>query len=49
MLDDDFNDSDLTSESDGDEERIMWARLGMEVEAYIRRRLIWKNVVKGKG
>jgi len=47
--DDDFNDSDSASESDRDEERVLWARLGVEAEAYIRRRSIWKNVIKGKG
>jgi len=49
MTDDVFTDSDSTSESDEDEERVVWARSRVKAEAYLRRRSIWKNVIKGKG
>ena len=49
MPDAGFADSDSASESDEDEERVVWVRSGVEAEAYLRRRSIWKNVIKGKG
>ena len=42
-------DDDSHSASDEDEDRMVWARSGVDAEAYIRRRPIWRNVIKGKG
>ena len=38
--DDIGDDSDSASESDEDEDGVIWARFGLEAEAYIRRRSI---------
>jgi len=46
MPDDGFADLDSASESDQDKEKVVWARSGLEAEAYLRRRSIWKNVIK---
>ena len=48
MADDVVVDSDSASESEQDEERVVWARSGVEAEAYLRRRSIRKNVIKGR-
>ena len=45
----DISDSDSASESEDDEEGVVWARLGVQAEDYIRRRRIWKNVITGVG
>jgi len=43
------SDWESASDSDDDGEGVVWARSGVEVEDYIRRRGIWKHVIKGVG
>jgi len=43
------SDSESASDSYDDGEGVVWARSGVEAEDYIRRRGIWKHVIKGVG
>ena len=43
------SDSESASDSDDDGEGVVWARSGVQAEDYIRRRGIWKHVIKGVG
>ena len=49
IANEDSSHSESGSESDDDREVVVWARSGVEAEDYIKRRTIWKNVIKGVG
>jgi len=45
----DSSDSDSASESEDDEEGVVWVRSGVQKEEYIRRRRIWRNAITRVG
>ena len=49
FADEGCSDSESGSEFDDNDEGVVWARSGVEAEDYIRRRTIWKNVIKVAG
>ena len=47
IANEDSSHSKSGSYSDDDGEAVVWGRSGVEAKDYIRRRTIWKNVIKG--
>ena len=47
VMHEDCSNSESASNSNDDGEGVVWARSGVEAEDYIRRRGIWKHVIKG--